>query len=30
MLSYVGSKSLPYILEDKSVVSYPDENYARE
>jgi uncharacterized protein (DUF1800 family) len=31
MLSYVGSKSMPFVKKDTAgLTSFPDENYARE
>jgi len=30
MLTYIESKSKPYVLKDKRIVAFPDENYARE
>lgn len=30
MLGFVGSKSMPYVLKDKGLYAFPDENYARE
>lgn len=30
MLGFVGSKSLPFVLKDKGIYAFPDENFARE